>query len=249
MPRRPLITVLLWAVVAIAPLPARAGIPVIDVTAIANLIQQVMYWQQQISQMQAQLNQLQQTYGAMTGSRGMQDVLPMTYDQRNYLPSSYAELLSVANGNTGSYAGLAAQIQAAMTANAILSQQRMQQMSPEMRQIVEDGRRAAATASVMSQTAYGSTSQRFAALQQLIAMVGAAQDTKAAQDLIARINAEQAMLQNEQTKLQALHRASEGEERQQDQRVVEQVIRSHGEFGRRFVPSPRTAATRPDQAP
>ena len=69
--RKPLLGLVFSAFVAVAPMQARAGIPVIDVTAVANLIQQIMYWQQQISAMTNQLSQLQQTYNSMTGGRGM----------------------------------------------------------------------------------------------------------------------------------------------------------------------------------
>ena len=40
---------------AVLPMTAKAGIPVIDVTAVFNLIQQVGYWQQQIGAMANQL--------------------------------------------------------------------------------------------------------------------------------------------------------------------------------------------------
>ena len=81
--RRFLVTVLLAAAASLAPPHAKAGIPVIDITAVANLIQQVMYWQQQISGMQKQYDQLKEskdqltrTHNAMTGSRGMEQLLP-----------------------------------------------------------------------------------------------------------------------------------------------------------------------------
>lgn len=227
----------LWiaATAALAPLHAQAGIPVIDVTAIANLMQQVMYWQQQISGMQKQYDQLKQskdqlaqTYNAMTGTRGMEQLLPTSDLARNYLPPSYGELMNAINGSSTGYAGLANQVQSIMKANSILSGSQMEALSPELRQVVEQGRQAAAMLNGMTQGAYQNTSQRFSALQQLINRIGAAQDPKAIQDLQARIQAEQNMLTNEQTKLQSLYQIAQSEELSRKQRVRERATADIG---------------------
>ena len=42
--------------------------------------------------MEQQITQLQQTYAAMTGSRGMQLLLPLSAATRNYLPPDWATL-------------------------------------------------------------------------------------------------------------------------------------------------------------
>jgi type IV secretion system protein VirB5 len=234
--------VLLLAIAALATPTAHAGIPVIDRTAVANLIQQVAYWQQQLAGMASQLNQLQQTHASMNGGRGMQNLLPMTTQQRNYLPPSYGELMNTVNGNSVTYSGLSTQIQSAMTANAVLSSTQLANLTPEIRQLVEAGRRSAAVAQALSQTAYQNTSLRFAALQQLISMIGAAPDLKAIEDLQGRVNAEQAMLVNEQNKLQALYQVAQAEQWAQQQRLREQVIVNHGGFESRFNPAPSPAA-------
>jgi len=226
-------------------LHARAGIPVIDVTAVANLIQQVMYWQQQISAMQKQYDlltaskdQLAQTHSAMTGSRGMEQLLPTSDLARNYLPPNYKELLGTLNGSSPSYVGLSDQMQSIMRANSILSGTQMNALSPELRQIVEQGRQSAAMLNGMTQSAYQNTSQRFSALQQMIDRIASAQDPKAVQDLQARIQAEQNMLTNEQTKLQSLYQMARAEESAHQQRIRERVISGHGGFDARLLPMP-----------
>ena len=98
--RKSLISFALASIVTLVPMTAKAGIPVIDVTAIANLVQQIGYWQQQVAGMTNQLNQLQQTHASMTGNRGMQSLLPMSNLQRNYLPPDYAELMNTVNGHS-----------------------------------------------------------------------------------------------------------------------------------------------------
>lgn len=226
---------ILAAAASLAPLHAKAGIPVIDVAAVANLIQQVMYWQQQISGMQKQYDQLKaskdqlaQTHNAMTGSRGMEHLLPTSDLARNYLPPSYGELMHTLNGSSASYAGLASQVQSIMKANSILSRTQMEGLSPELRQIVEQGRQSAALLNGMTQNAYQSTSQRFSTLQVLIDRIAFAQDPKAIQDLQARIQAEQNMLTNEQTKLQSLYQIARAEEAAQQQRLRERATTDVG---------------------
>lgn len=237
-----LLTLLLGAAAFLTPLHARAGIPVIDITAVANLIQQVMYWQQQISAMQKQYEQLTaskeqlaQTHGALTGTRGMEQVLPTSDLARNYLPPNYGELMGTLHGSSGGYAGLAGQVQSIMRANSILSRTQMDALSPELRQIVEQGRQSAAVLNGMTQSAYQNTSQRFSALQQLINRIATAQDPKAIQDLQARIQAEQNMLTNEQTKLQSLYQVAQSEELMRKQRAREQSTSDIGSM--RSLPS------------
>lgn len=244
--RKQLIGFMLVAATALcAHFHAKAGIPVIDMAAVANLVQQLGAWQQQLAGMQRQYDQLrqsntqlQQTYSAMTGSRGMEQLLPMSNEARNYLPSSYGDLTSMTNAALPGYSGLAGQIQSIMRANSILSSSQMNALSPEMRQVVEQGRQAAAMLSGTTQAAYQNTGQRFSALQQLIDRIGTSQDPKAIQDLQARIQAEQNMLTNEQIKLQSLYQSARAQELAQQQRLREQVVSGHGSFNSRFLPAP-----------
>jgi type IV secretion system protein VirB5 len=219
--------------------PRASGIPVIDVAAIVQLLQQITYWQQQIQGMVNQLNQLRAHYQAITGSRGMQGLLPYTNLARNYLPPDYQEMLNAANNASGSYSALASQIRAAVNANAVLNNGQLAVLSQTERAIIEDGRRAAGTIQATTRAALQSTSQRFAALQQLIGAIATAGDDKAIQDLQGRISVEQAMLQNEQTKLQTLYQIAQADQWANEQRVREQVVNSTGTFdARRRLVSP-----------
>jgi type IV secretion system protein VirB5 len=233
--RKPLIGLSLAAAAALSPLHARAGMPVIDFAAVASLAQQLMAWQQQLSGMQKQYEQLQQskdqltqTYEAMTGGRGMEQLLATPTSARNYLPASHGELMNTLGGSPGGYAGIADQVQAIMKANSILSDPQMQALSPEMRQVVEQGRQASAMFGGMTRAAYQNTSERFAALQQLVQHIGSAHDPKAIADLQARIQSEQAMLTNEQTKLQSLYQMARSEEAMRRQRLRERAAADIG---------------------
>ncbi|MGB6309940.1 MAG: type IV secretion system protein, partial [Steroidobacteraceae bacterium] len=124
----------LTASIAIAP-AARAQWAVIDVGAIAQLIQEVQTMAQQLATARAQLQSAQQTLQAMSGDRGMEKLLAGT--QRNYLPTNWTQITSVSQGQaTSGYTGLTADVQSAISANAVLSPQQLSTLSPgDQRQI------------------------------------------------------------------------------------------------------------------
>lgn len=207
---------------------AHAQFAVIDVGAIAQLIQQVQTMREQLTTARNQLSEAQATLQSMRGGRGMEQLLSGTV--RNYLPQDWAALEAVLRQNGGSFAGLSTQLQSLMLANAVLSPARLASMSPADRQQVEDARRAAALLQVITREALSSSSSRFAAIQQLINAIPAAGDQKAILDLQARIGAEQGMLQNEQTKLEVLFQTTVAERQARSQRVREQAIAGIGAF-------------------
>lgn len=234
---RHLVSVVLALLLVFTPISAAraVGIPVIDVAALTQLLQQMQYWLQQIQLMKNQLDQAQQAYRSVTGPRGMQNLLAGSL--RNYLPPDWNQMIGVLNNASATYNGLAAQIQTAMNANAVLSTGQVAALSLRQQQIVVKGRQAAALVQVTSRAAYENTSQRFGAIQQLINAIAAAGDAKAIQDLQGRISAEQAMLQNEQTKLQVLFQTAQGEQWAQQQRVREESLNAVGRYGAANHPS------------
>lgn len=203
-----------------------AAMPVIDVGAIAQLIQQIRTLQQQLTVARDQLTQARDQLRAMTGARNMDRLLAGTV--RNYLPADWRHLESVMQGKAAAYGALAASTHALVTANAILSPAQLVALSPDQRAQIEAERRSAAMLQVLAREALVTTSARFAALQQLITAIPAANDQKAILDLNARIEAEQGMLQNEQTKLDVLHQIAQAEERARKQRTRERAIASIG---------------------
>jgi P-type DNA transfer protein VirB5 len=212
--------------------PSHAQWAVVDVGAITQLIQEVNYWKQQIQAMSSQLNQLQSTYNAMTGNRGMQSLLPMSPQQRNYLPTNWQGLMATLNGLSGSYSVLSAQLNSTLSANAVLTPAQLSRLSPQEQAQLQSSRTSAALMQATSQQALQASSQRFVTLQQLINAIPTAADEKGALDLQARIAAEQVMLQNEQTKVQTLNQALEAEGRAREQRARELSISNIGSLRR-----------------
>ena len=216
---------------------ARAQWAVIDVPAIAQLVQEVQTMRQQLDTAHNQLQSAQQTLQSMTGDRGMQTL--MGGITRNYLPTNWAQLNGLLQGQgTGGYGGLAADVRTAMSANAILSPQRLALLSPADQQLIQASRQSSAMQQALSHAALANASNRFASIQSLIAAISTAGDQKAILDLQARIGAELGMLQNEQTKMQVLYQATAAQESVIRQQAREQVIAGHGRFETRFHPVP-----------
>jgi type IV secretion system protein VirB5 len=221
---------------AIAP-AARAQWAVVDAPALVQLIQQAQSMQQQLAIAANQLQSMQQAVQAITGSRGMAGLLGGT--NRNYLPANWTQVTSALQGSgTGGYAGLSADVQSAITANAILSPQRLSTLSSADQQLIQASRQWSALQQALAHEALANSSSRFAAIQSLIAAISTAADQKAILDLQARISAELGMLQNEQTKNQVLYQATQAQESVIRQQIVERVIEGHGSFEARFQPVP-----------
>jgi type IV secretion system protein VirB5 len=205
---------------------AQAQFAVIDVAAIGQLVQEVRQLEQQVQTAEAQLSQAQSEYAAITGGRGMQNLLAGV--PRNYLPMTWPQVSQVLAGGGGAYSALSSQVQTLITTNAILTPTQIALLSPTQQAQLTAARQSPALLQAISRTALVNSSDRFASLQQLIAAIGGAVDQKASLDLTARITAEQGMLQNEQTKLEALYRVAESEERARLQRLREQAVVDQG---------------------
>lgn len=199
---------------------------VIDVGAITQLVQQVATLERQLQTAEATLTNAQQQFQATVGNRGMQNLLPMT--NRNYLPSSWTQLIAAVGQTGGAYQALSGAVQSLMVANAVLTPQQVASLSPAEQAQLQAARQSAALLQSTSRQSLDNTSTQFASLQQLINAIPSATDQKGALDLQARIQAEQAMLQNEHTKMTVLHQTLEAQEWARKQAAREQVVAGVG---------------------
>jgi type IV secretion system protein VirB5 len=208
-------------VLSVASLSARAQIPVIDAGALVQLLTEVNTLEQQLNTARQDLAQAEQQYQSTIGGRGMGQLLAGTV--RNYLPANATAL-------QGSGAGFAlgADVNSNISNNAVLSAQQVSALAPAEQDAVLAARRNAAIVQAISQEALAHTSDRFAALQLLINTISQAADQKGILDLVARITAEQGMLQNEQTKLNVLGQAALGDELARQQRERERAVADIG---------------------
>lgn len=185
------------ALAALGSAPAYAQIPVTDAAAIAKSttehLAEIAKWVDQLKAMEQQFNQMKAQYDAITGSRGMgqlmnnatRQVLPQDFTQ------SYDKLMTLGQGGASQDARKIYDVikklgcSSYQDPNAKLSCEAQAYAEPENAAYIDGALKAA--------------QDRAQQLKQLLNQVDGATDLKAATDLANRIAAEQSMLQNEQT--------------------------------------------------
>ncbi len=195
---------------------AYAGLPVFDGSALsnsvsswaaqaANMAKQLTELQKQYQTMQQQYQQLQQTYHSMSGIRNMGDIANNPA-LRKYLPPDYQQVLKLGTGVTnGNYGTLDGAVNGMKQASKILdiTETRIDPNSATGK-AYQDAQNQAAVNRVLAEESFRQSGSRIDDLQQLLNKVNNAPDDKDIQDLQARIQAEQVMLQNEQIRLASL---------------------------------------------
>ncbi len=215
--------------------PARAGMPVIDSANLAQSVQQVLSWGQQLTGMEQQYlqlfqsyQQLEATYHSLTGARGMQNLLPVSLATRNYLPVNAQQLASVINGTSSVYPVLSSQVQTTIQTNAVLNPQGLSSLSPQAQQFIRQSRQAAAMLTMLSQQTQANASNNFGNVQSLIGALGTTSDTKASADLSGRIQSEQIMTATNQIKTDALYQSVQAQQLQNAQLAREAAVKQQG---------------------
>jgi type IV secretion system protein VirB5 len=226
-----LLSSLALVLVLLAGTEARAGIPVIDAANLANSIQQVIAWGQQYAQMvqslqhlQQQYAQLQTTYNSMTGSRSLSTLLNGPTDQamRRYLPAQGTQIDQLAAGAVVGFGPLQSTIASLKSAVSSMPNGTFSSGSDALN-VLSAKVNSLATQKALGQAAYSSAGQRTTDIENLIATSGLATDPKGIAEMQARISAQQALLQNESAKLQAMQYMQAVEQQQNDQRANEAI--------------------------
>ncbi len=226
----------IWVAALLAAPAAHAQFAVIDVASVAQLVQQVQVLEQALAVAEGELREAQAAYQAITGARGMQSLLGGI--QRNYLPTSSGELQAVLEENSTPYVTLATAMASSLAANELLTPAQLATLPADSVAHLQAVRRTTALLNAIAGDALTNSSGRFISLQQLISAIGISTDQKGSLDLHSRTAAEQAMLQNEHTKLEVLFRALEAQQWSDGERAREQIVADHGDFGTRFSPTP-----------
>lgn len=218
--------------------PAHAITAVIDAAVLTQAIQQVQAWSQQYQQMQSQISQLRQAHASMTGDRGMSGLL--SGQNRSYLPPNWNDAMRVLDTPGTSYGDLASAARQIRQAQAVLSQQETDRLSPQMRQYLEQTRSLSASQQAIGQSAYQTAARRVTTLQSLTNALSGQTDPKAVMDLQARIASEQAALANDQSQLQAVAQltAAQTAAQQGMANEIRAQTAGSGNFPRIVPPSP-----------
>lgn len=195
------------AFVAMFSCAANAQIPVTDGASIAqdmaNQIQTMAQWAQQISEMQQQYSELQRHWDKMdemqklvTGARYLG--VANTPGVNGQIPGSIDAIYS---GNYGS-------TQTIMDLERISGTNDATQNALNERYL-----KTAASEKAVALRTYQGAQERLNNINSLISKISSTQDPKEIQDLQARISAEQALVQNETTKLQMISQLSQSEQK------------------------------------
>lgn len=188
-----------------------AGIPVFDA---ANVMQAIT----SVQQLKAQLEQQKQIYQAMNGSRGMGNLLndPAL---KSYLPADWQKVYDqLTAGGLAGLSGSAAEIR---KANQIFDCARLQAPNSRYQCEVQAGKVAHDTAFGLA--AYQQSVKRVDQIEALMRRINDTSDAKAIAELNARLQAENALIQNEQIKLQMFQFLSQAKDREIQQRKTEQL--------------------------
>jgi len=174
-------------------------------------------WAQQVEQMTSQIDQMKQQYQSITGSRGLGTIMNNPA-LRDYLPQDWQQVYdSVQSGGYAGLSGRAAQIYNDRKVYDACSQfTTTQQRTSCQAQAVKPSQDKA-----FALDAYDAATGRLSQIDQLMGKINHTADPKAIAELQGRISAEQAMIQNEQTKLQMYQMVAQAEDRLQQQRQHE----------------------------
>jgi len=216
-----------WLVVAVltAHQEAHAGIPVLDGVSngmrVAEFAQTVVQWGKEIAEMQAQYEQLVQqyqqmrdTHDSMNGSRGMGGLSRSDY---RYLAGDWQSVM----GETDYSAVLDA-------AHIWGAEQTGLSIDGDAMRVYQDSQHKNALSLSLSEQGYNQVSARFRSLNDLLERVNGAVELKDIQDLQARIQGEQMLLQNEQNKIALLAQLQSGQREVLDQQSREIAIKAGG---------------------
>ncbi|OPY76828.1 MAG: Type IV secretion system protein virB5 precursor [Syntrophorhabdus sp. PtaU1.Bin153] len=194
---------------------------------IKNGLEEIAKMAEQIQQMKMQYQQLQQSHTAMTGMRNLGDVLNNPA-LSSYLPPDWRNIY--AGINSGGYAGLTGTARAIRESNKIFDICAGISDSTAKRACEREAANAAQDAAFSTQ-AYDKTTARLKQINDLMARMSSTPDQKSALELIGRLQAEQAMIQNEATRLQLYKMLVDNEQRlitQQQKELAHRQMKKRG---------------------
>lgn len=213
---------------------AKAQIPVTDGASIAqqvaNQIETVAKWQLQYEQMMSQIDNMEREYEALTGGRGLGTILNDPR-YREYLPTEWQGVYD--SVRSGGYSGLSGRAAGIYGDNQVYDACAHLHIDSQ-RLTCESLAVKGAQDKAFALDAYDAARDRLNQIDQLMGRINSTQDPKDIAELQGRMAAEQAMIANEQTKLQMYAMVSEAEDRIQAQRQMEVNAKANA---RRGVPT------------
>lgn len=192
--------------------PASAqGIPVFDTSTYVQALAQVQNTVKMIDQGKRQIQQAQDSFNSLSKLTNVNSIAPQLLNSqvRNLLPNTTIDVATLTGGDLtklGSLSGLASNIQSryALTPSGSSA-------DAAYAQALKEATGSAAATAAMGENTLSVAQTRMQGLDQLRAQLDNAKDPKDVMDLQARVAVEQAQLQNDMIKMQAIQMAQAGE--------------------------------------
>ena len=200
--------------------PAHAEVIVYDPTSYAKLLQEAQTALNQLKQLEQQVAQGQQLLTSLNQISNV-NTLATSLSQpalRGFLPNADA-FVSAAQGDLTALGALGAKAQAIRSANQLYTPPPSDAAGADL---VAAGNRAALNLAT-AETVGEAGASRLSGLQQLTSALDTAPNARAVLDLQARIAAEQAMIANDQMRLQGLAMTQAAQAQMQTQRDRERA--------------------------
>jgi type IV secretion system protein VirB5 len=199
------------ALAAFASPAAAQGIPVFDTSTYVQALAQVQNTVKMIDQGKQQIQQAQDSFNSLSKLTNVNSIAPQLLNSqvRNLLPNTTIDVATLTGGDLtklGSLSGLASNIQSryALTPSGSSA-------DAAYAQALKEATGSAAATAAMGENTLSVAQTRMQGLDQLRAQLDNAKDPKDVMDLQARVAVEQAQLQNDMIKMQAIQMAQAGE--------------------------------------
>ena len=187
---------LVAAAIGMAACTAHAQIPVTDLASITNnvtaQVETIAQWAQQLQQMKAQIDQYKQQYQAITGARGMGDLLNDT-EINSALPADWSSVLS----SVKSTAAYATERKKYPTNDSLPKANAFYDVMASQNATMSD--------------LFSKSNARMKQVQKLMGQIDSASDPAAKQDLANRLVSEQNVIQANQQVFAALQQKQKQE--------------------------------------
>jgi len=199
------------ALAAFASPAAAQGIPVFDTSTYVQALTQVQNTVKMIDQGKQQIQQAQDSFNSLSKLTNVNSIAPQLLNSqvRNILPNTTIDASTLLSGDLsklGSLGTLASSIQSRYALSSSGSD-----ADAAYSQALKDATGSSATMAALGENTLTISQTRMQGLDQLRSQLDYAKDPKDVMDLQARIAVEQAQLQNDNLKLQAIQMAQAGE--------------------------------------
>lgn len=205
---------------------AQAQIPVTDgasiAKSVANQVESVTYFKQQIDQLRSQVQQAQQMYQNVVGTRDIAGILNDKLAQQ-YLPSNLQQSYQQVRSGQGAAAGISGNLNDIVRANQARDCAAYGDASVQARCKAEW--QGQAMNQYVGESGYARASADIDDLQQFVTRIQATGDPKAMQDLQARIQLSQVKVQAEVSKLQYLQQAEKARDEMNRRNSIDNTVK------------------------